>query len=281
MKAEVIPERTILMNRNTKIGITAALGILVILSFVLAGWLSSVKFNAGSIAYLDSKKLTVTGLVAAVSAASTAIAAIPGDATTPIANQLASTTSWLLMVTVVIIAEKYLLTILIKTACMFILPAGLICWIIRLWTENELLKNLTVKLIVFGLAVSFIVPASVFVSKTIETTYHDSIQQSMDALDKDSAAADTEKDDSGKNIWSAITDSVQSVTADVIESLKTEVSHFIDAVAVLVVTSCIIPILVLMAFSWVIKLVFGLSLSTPDKLLHPLAKKKSLPVNPQ
>ena len=82
----------------------------------------------------------------------------------------------------------------------------------------------------------------------------------MDALDKDTAAG-TQNDDSNKNIWSAITDSVQSVTADVIESLKTEVSNFIDAVAVLVVTSCIIPILVLMAFSWVIKLVFGLPLS--------------------
>lgn len=268
------------MNRNTKIGITAALGILVILSFVLAGWLSSVKFNAGSIAYLDSKKLTVTGLVATVSAASTAIAAIPGDATTPIANQLASTTSWLLLVTVVIIAEKYLLTILIKAACMAILPAGIVLLIVHLWTGKELSRSLAAKLIVFGLAVSFIVPASVWASKTIETTYHDSIQQSMDALDKDTAAG-TQNDDSNKNIWSAITDSVQSVTADVIESLKTEVSNFIDAVAVLVVTSCIIPILVLMAFSWVIKLVFGLPLSMPDKLLHPLAKKPSLPVNQQ
>jgi hypothetical protein len=137
MKAEVIPERTILMNRNTKIGITAALGILVILSFVLAGWLSSVKFNAGSIAYLDSKKLTVTGLVATVSAASTAIAAIPGDATTPIANQLASTTSWLLLVTVVIIAEKYLLTILIKAACMAILPAGIVLLIVHLRMDRQ------------------------------------------------------------------------------------------------------------------------------------------------
>ena len=42
------------------------------------------------------------------------------------------------------------------------------------------------------------------------------------------------------------------------EKLKTMVNNFIEAAAVLLVTSCLIPILVLLAFVWFIKLFIGL-----------------------
>ena len=268
MKAEVIPERIILMKK--KIVWTVILSALVLVSLYLSKTWGSVSFNEGRIAYLDNKKLTVTGLVATVSAASTAIAAVPGDATTPIATQLASTTSWLLMVTVVIIAEKYLLTILIHLSLTWLFPIALGIFIACVWIDSAFWRKLAIKLCIFAAAIALVVPASVGASRLIESTYQDSIKESMNAISENSDS--TDKTEEKKDFWSTITSTVETLSTEALETLKTQVSNFIDAVAVLVVTSCIIPILVLIAFSWIIKLLFGIAIDVPDKLTHPKMK---------
>src|SRR5699024_3694167 len=75
-------------------------------SLGVSDFLSSPEFHAGSLASLDEKKVTVMGLTAASAAASVAISAVPGDATTPIANQVSELSSYLLLVTGVILLEK-------------------------------------------------------------------------------------------------------------------------------------------------------------------------------
>lgn len=87
------------MNPNVRRWIAvAALVVIALLSvFVLAGRLSDPTFHAASIAALDEKKVTVTELTAAVAAGSVIISAVPGDATTPIANQVAEMATYLLI----------------------------------------------------------------------------------------------------------------------------------------------------------------------------------------
>ncbi len=62
-----------------------------------------------------------------------------------------------------------------------------------------------------------------------------------------------------KNIWDEITSKVKSSSNNIVTQFERTLSHMIDAVAVLLVTSCLIPILVLYSF---IKIIFGLSIST-------------------
>ena len=49
------------------------------------------------------------------------------------------------------------------------------------------------------------------------------------------------------------------------EKLKELLNHFIEAVAVLIVTSCVIPILVLLSLFWLIKLFFGVDVPLPPR----------------
>ena len=51
-----------------------------------------------------------------------------------------------------------------------------------------------------------------------------------------------------------------SVTAD---SVKNMVNKFIDGLAVLIVTTCLIPVLVIVFFIWLVKLVLGSAISSP------------------
>ena len=61
---------------------------------------------------IDEKKASVMGITAAAATTSTILAAIPGDVTTPIANQIMEVSSYLLIVVCVLVLEKSLLTVI-------------------------------------------------------------------------------------------------------------------------------------------------------------------------
>ena len=47
------------------------------------------------------------------------------------------------------------------------------------------------------------------------------------------------------------------------------ISNFIEAIAVMIVVSCIIPILVLVFFLWIVKLILGVNVEAPMGMLRP------------
>lgn len=129
---------------------------------------------------LDEKKTDVLKMTATSAAASTALALIPGDATTPVANKLADLTSYFVVILMIIFLEKYLVTltgyaaffILIPTAC--VLLAGGIC------LNKRLLKILAVKIAIFGVVLYAIIPVSMTVSSIVENTYEASIESTVE-----------------------------------------------------------------------------------------------------
>ena len=63
-------------------------------------------YGADNRVWNDYLKETVTNATATAAATSTALAAIPGDATTPIANQIMELCSYLLIVVCALVLEK-------------------------------------------------------------------------------------------------------------------------------------------------------------------------------
>ena len=114
------------MNIKKTVLNQAAICIVMVLaalaSLGVSDYLSSPEFHAESLASLDEKKVTVMELTAASAAASVAISAVPGDATTPIANQVSELSSYLLLVTGVILLEKILLTLTGYLAFKLLIP---------------------------------------------------------------------------------------------------------------------------------------------------------------
>ena len=67
-----------------------------------------------------------------------------------------------------------------------------------------------------------------------------------------------------ENIWQEAKSTVDKVTNSVEavpEKLSDLCNRFIEAIAVLIITSCAIPVLVLLGFLWLIKLFLGLEIS--------------------
>ena len=204
---------------------------------------------------LDEKKTTAIGIAATASAVSIALAAIPEDATTPIAQEVANIASYVLLATCVILAEKLLLKALSIIAFGFIIPIAFILKIYCLFKENDELKKLTTKIVTFAIALFLVIPVSVGMCNIIEHSQNVSMENSLEEMQQ----LQEEVEDEG--FWSKI----KSGASGLAETVKIKVSGFIDLVSVMIVTTCIIPILVLIFVLWMIKTFFGIDLQTSRK----------------
>ena len=238
--------------------------------FVLAGVTSSPQFHASTIAALDEKQTTVLELTAASTAASAAITLLPGDTATPIAEKLADLSSGFLLVLCAIYLEKYLLTITGMVTFDFLIPAACVLYLLHLFGGWEAARVLARKLVIFGLAIVLVIPASVKVSDLIEATYQTSIDAAVESA-KESAGE--VEDESGQltdeteegflsGLLSNLTEGISAIGSGISEKVGETVNRLVEALAIMLVTACGIPILVLLFFVWLIKTLFSVDLTT-------------------
>ena len=265
------------MNLNTQTG--RRLGgvlLLVVLALVSILWLadltSSPEWHAVSIADLDEKKVTVMELTAATAAASVAVSAVPGDATTPIANQISELSSYLLLVVGAIMLEKVLLTLTGYLAFTYLIPAACILGAVSLFLPRVGLQRLALKLALFGLAICLVIPVSLRVSGLVEETF--AVQQTVEEA---AQAADTIQEEAGEETeggWlSQIGDALTSGVASLIQKAEDTISSFVDAIAALLIVNCVIPLLILWFFLWLMKAILGLRLEVPVQKLRQAVRK--------
>ena len=225
---------------------------------------------AHSIKSIDDKKAAVMGLSAAAAAAATAVAAIPGDATTPIAEQIMETSSYLLLVVCVLVLEKSLITVIGGAAFGLLLPAacGLLC--VWLFFRKDWLFRIALKLAAFALLVALIIPVSVRVSDLVYEINQSTVEQIMeDAAESDADNAAVKQE----TWWETATEKLKNGAADVKDGAQKILNKFIDAIAIFIITYCAVPVLVLLAMLWLVKIFFGLSIPVPKNL--PKLHKKT------
>ena len=245
--------------------------------------------HESAIQYLDEKKVSVLELAGAATASSLAISALPNDTATPIANELANLSKYFLIIVSAIVLEKSLVTVTGFLAFKWIIPFACLLYIVFALSKNESFKKVSVKLAAFGLIIFLLVPASAQLSVKIEQAYDYSASEAVEMAKenadsikkeaktegkKETKAAKEGKKSNGKwwnNILAAVSDGAETLKdaatngiSNVKEKAGDLLNRFIDALAILIVTSCVIPILILLAFLWVIKLMFSLDINVPS-----------------
>ncbi|MBE5900942.1 MAG: hypothetical protein E7280_03445 [Lachnospiraceae bacterium] len=268
--------------------VLAVLFVVAILSFtVAANWVQKPEIHKKQFATLDEKKETVLKLTAVTTATSTLITVLPGDMATPIAEKLADVSGYLVIVLCAIFLEKYLLVITWVAVFKIIIP--LICILIgvRLFVNKEVLNQVILKLALFGVAICLVIPASVGIANLIEHTYENSIQEAIDGgievsqeFRDELGEEDTAKEDEEESILDKITGWTKGITEKVQDTVSTfskeniqkmlkssqkEINNLIEAVAVMLVTSCLIPVLVLIFMLWLVKTLLNVDIEKIGK----------------
>lgn len=273
-------------NKKLQIGFIVALVVLALLSgFVARPHFADTKTWDSTIEVIDQKKGNVLALTTSCVALSAGITALPGDTGTPVAEQLAQLSGNLGIVLAVLYLEKYLLTILWSVGLGILIPFALVLLAVSLgihgrWSTSAVLRRVATRVLVVAIIGMALVPASVWVSQKVDETYRVSIEQAQqkaaDAADSDSSKASKKKTESteSKNVLEQLADgasglvtSVTSGAKQMTDEIVQQVTDLIEGVIVMIVTSCVIPLLVLAAFLWLGHTLLGIDISGPASYL--------------
>lgn len=258
---------------------TVALVVIMLISiFGVAKLVTSPDFNASMIDTLDEKKATVLKVSLSAAATSTALSLLPGDVASPIANEIAELTTYFIIILGAILLEKMLLSVIGHVTFVYIIPLACILGVTYLYTKREVLKVLAIKMTIFGLVLFMAIPASIKVSELIYASYETQVAQTLQAAEANNAFIEEQKNDlaeEDKNWFEKASDYLSNLTSKVgigissmIKKGEETLSYMMDTIAVLIITSCVLPIVVILIFTWIIKILFGFDALEARKWLN-------------
>lgn len=232
-----------------------------------------ITFNSaplsGITGYLNGKTNDVLGLTALATTAAATISLIPGDAATPVANILTNFSGLLLIVLTGILFEKYLLTITAFLAFVLLIPLACVFMILceyRVGIRSQL-RRIASKMALFGLSMFLVVPVSVGLSMSIDVMADNPVAHTLEtgteAVDQVEEAADGSEN---KNFFEQAADAVVNGfqqlgrgVQDAVDQVKVWINQFMESVAVLLITSIVIPILTYFVLYFLLKQFFAIN----------------------
>lgn len=243
-----------------KKGFTSALLLLAacVSFFLIANWASSNALFEGIHASVDQKSQRVLGLSASSAAISTGISLLPGDAGTPIAEKIADLTGDFLLILCVLYTEKNLLAVIGSVVFRYAIPiaCGLLIW--YQFRDREILRTLAVKLIVFGLAVFMAIPISLKVSDAIYENHKEIVEMTAEEAEKMNGTT-SQLTEAGDAI-AAVLDRLKETSSGLVNRGAEMLNRFIESIAIFIVTTCIMPLLVLVLLLWLVNKLTGISI---------------------
>lgn len=264
-----------------------ALGFLIVFGllsfFVFAKPATDAAKYAETIEAIDEKKATVMAFTATAAGASTAIAAIPGDASTPIANQIMEISEYLFIVVCFLVMEKSLLTVMGFMAFKVLIPVGCTFLAAFVLTKKQSLMVLGAKLLVFSLVIWQIIPFSIKISNMIYDVNRATVEQitaEVEVVDTTSPIEETtgeeEKSflDKIADSWNSVVEDVETVVANTGEKAEETLNKFIDAIALFIIAYCGIPVVVVFVVIWLVKFLFQININVPAKLHERHGRKE-------
>lgn len=248
-------------NGRTIIALICVLAALV--SFIFGGRFLSAPETYGRIySSLDEKVETVLKLTATATVASTAVSALPSDIGTPIADEIADYTQYFVLIVCLLLAEKYALTLVGGAVCRIMIPLGFLCLILMLFgIKKQLLRHLALKIFALSAALILVIPTSVALSDKVYETGRASVEETISIADEfTSTTIDTSRAEGNSSLFDSIRDYLSETTSGIVNKASEMIKRFVKTIGLFLVTSCVIPVLVLLFFVWLVKLLTGLEI---------------------
>ena len=239
--------------------------------FGIAPKLEKIETYRGITKSLDEKRASVIEISGALVGLSIAVAAVPGDATTPIATQVAQLNSYLVMALGAIMLEKFLLPIIGMITWRILIPAAALLLALYFALNKKVFLGVALRVAIIGLIFFLLIPVGIKVGDIVDESFgtKNLIERvKADIAEIDADAKDSKEEGSeqktGGNLLDKLLDQGQEVLKNVsnngtkiLEKAKATIGEIMDAVAALVITSCAIPIGILIIFVVVIKALFS------------------------
>ena len=260
-------------GRTRKIAAIACVWILAVISFFGAGKkFGGIETYKPVTESLDNKRAQVVEMSGALIGLSVAVAAVPGDATTPVANQIAQMNSYLVIALGAIMLEKFLLPVMGILTWKVLIPAALLLGFIYILCQKKIFLSAALRIAILGIVLFSLIPAGIKVGDVMDASFGtdvmiERVKESISEIDEEAEEADnnnSEDTEKESSIWDKIVhkgeeivDGVTSGGELLLQKAKVVLGNVMDVVAALIVTSCVIPIGILVILGAIIKALFG------------------------
>ena len=206
--------------------------------------------------------MTLSGGAAATSAT---LSLLPGDMCTPLAEQLAELAKYFLLILSALYLEKFLISLSGYISFMILIPLACLFVCIAVVAGKQNLTRTAVKIALIGVIIFGIVPASVKLSDMVYQTQASKVNDAIDDYNNLEIEGDAE---------SGLFNEFSTITTETIENVSSFMDNLLESLAVMIVTSCVIPLLVFFFLVWLVKIVFSANILVLDTTsLEALAKR--------
>lgn len=275
------------------LAVLLAVVLIVLLEIPLAGHFTDEEAFPAVTELLDTQEKRLITMTTGAVTASTALAMIPGDSTTPVADELADMVSVFSIALGAVLLEKFLLTKLCWLSLRIIIPVGLVLLALAFVKRGWGGFHVGVKVLLFGIVLMSVIPLGGALSNSMETAYQDKLDaalgvhdevtaaQSEEVLSEEEALARLESSDRTLTNWkdvlhyfssipqkaaesfTEIPDVLNSGVTDLKENAQRWVEAFVAGLAVILVSTIAIPIGILLLGLWAVRTITGIPIPNP------------------
>lgn len=262
-------------NAKTLVKVLLAVFVILLSIFVLAYEVPKMKFVQSTVESLEKSRNQIMDFSGATITTSLAITALPDDFGTPLADTLADLNTYFVFVFAVVFVEKLLMIEGIRLAFMYVIPAALVLYVFGLLATKDRVKAFGIKLFIFGMAVVLVIPLSTHFTEKVCADYlvyvDETIAEANDGAEKVNEIMSTNDDEA--TIFDKLSNAFKTAIdgmSDLLEYFENVLKKFVNSIAIMLVTTFVLPLFVLMVFRWLLSELFTLNLDIPQvKVMLP------------
>ncbi|MBD5490380.1 MAG: hypothetical protein HDR13_16605, partial [Lachnospiraceae bacterium] len=252
--------------------ILLAIFIMVLSIFVLAYKVPERGFVQETLESLEESKTTVMEFSGATIAVSLAITALPDDFGSPLANTLADMNKYFIFIFAVLYVEKLIVVEGIKLSFVYIIPFACGLYILSVLSGKAIFKVFASKLMILGLAVVLVIPLSTHFTEKVCEDYlvyvDETISEANDGAKKVNEVMAS--GDEGTTVFEKLTEAFKTAVqgiSDLLTYFENVLKRCVNSIAIMIVTTFVMPMIVLLLFRWLLKELFSLSLPAVNIVL--------------
>lgn len=257
------------MNLSEKsLKILFAVFVMVFSFTVLVQKIPETKYVQDTIERLEESQNTIMTFSGSTMATSMAISALPDDFGSPLAGTVADLNMYFIFMFAVIFVEKLIVVEGIKIALGYIIPIACLLYVIFVLSNKSVFKSFATKLLILGMSIVMVIPISTHFTEIVCDDYLAYVDETIEEADAGAAKVNEVMAESDEDatffdrLSAAFKTSIQSVS-DLLAYFKNVVKKCVNSVAIMLVTTFVVPLLILMLFRWLLKELFALHISLP------------------
>ena len=253
--------------------------VIVFSIVVLARKVPETKYVQYTIERLEKSQNTIAAFSGTTLATSLAISALPDDFASPLANTVSDLNKYFIFMFAVIFVEKLLVVEGSKVVLTWIVPLACGLYIAFVLTSKEVFRKFASKLLILAISLIVVIPFSTYLTETVCKDYLVYVDETIAEADagaekiNEIMMAGDEEVNFFDKLSNAFKTAIQSVS-DLLTYFKNVVRKCVNAIAIMLVTTFVVPVLILMLFRWWLKELFSLHIPNPNISIRLPRRKK-------